>query len=448
MNDGEQSGAGRKPEAQRQRSIYWVLSTYFAQGFPYTVVTVLSSLFFTNINAKESIIGLLNSLGLPWNFKFLWAPFVEVFATKRSWMIWLQGLITLNLLGLALLCFLAGSAADTLPYLWIIVVLLVVLGFLAATNDIAIDGYYMEGLQSEADRAGYSGYRVLAYRIAMTYARGGIVALVAYAATLLGTDSYYLPWCSGFLACAVTMAALSFYHFFQLPNVEPPRKKLASALEALHSYRRAFASYLDQDRVALILLFIVFYKMGDGVMFSMNTPFLRRELGVSNYQYAWLSAVVGFVGTISGAMLGGWWIKRVGLAKAIWPLTLTMNLAIWLYIALAFIKPDPDTLGGISTISAVCLIEQFSAGLGSAALLVFLLGTCKPDFKAAHYAIGSAIMSVPATFLGSFSGFIVNAIGYTGLFSAAFVVALPSFVLLRALSLGKPLAESPDRTGI
>ena len=107
-----------------------------------------------------------------------------------------------------------------------------------------------------------------------------------------------------------------------------------------------------------------------------------------------------------------------------------MNLAIWFYIGLAWFKPTAQSTSGLWAISLIHFTEQAAAGLGSAALLIFLLGTCKPEFKAAHYAVGSAIMSIPATLLGGFTGDFVEAYGYVTLFVVSFAATLPAMMLI------------------
>jgi PAT family beta-lactamase induction signal transducer AmpG len=113
-----------------------------------------------------------------------------------------------------------------------------------------------------------------------------------------------------------------------------------------------------------------------------------------------------------------------------WPLTIAMNLNIWLYVWLSIAKPDPSTWSGVSLIATIHGVEQIAAGLGSAALLVFLLTTCSQEYKATHYAVGSAIMSIPGTLIGGQAGWIVETIGYTNLYILAFFAALPGMVLI------------------
>jgi len=91
---------------------------------------------------------------------------------------------------------------------------------------------------------------------------------------------------------------------------------------------------------------------------------------------------------------------------------------------------DPATPGGFASIAFVHGYENLAAALGNAVLLVYLLTTCKPRFKAAHYAIGSAIMSIPSRVVGGFGGAIVTQIGFLNFFILGFVVSLPAMLLL------------------
>jgi PAT family beta-lactamase induction signal transducer AmpG len=143
-----------------------------------------------------------------------------------------------------------------------------------------------------------------------------------------------------------------------------------------------------------------------------------------------MGGIIGAWASIVGAMLGGWWIKKTGLKKAIWPLTLLMNLNIWAYCWLAYAKPDIHSTNGLIIVATVHAYEQIAAGLGSAVLLVYLLRTCSPEHKAGHYAIGSAIMSLGTTVIGSQVGKAVEMIGYLNVFMLSFVATVPSMILL------------------
>ncbi|HUI90952.1 MAG TPA: MFS transporter [Chitinivibrionales bacterium] len=410
----------------------WCFTTYFAEGLPFGIIRLMSSVFFTDIGMKERYIGYLNFLGIPWNVKFIWAPFIDILGTKRGWMIGVQALITLFTALIAFINFIIPAQGSPAGFIALIALLFVILAFLSATNDISIDGYYMEGLPDRSDQAAYTGYRVFAYRIAMILARSGLVGIAAaFAFSRLYPGNNYAPWGWAFGCAGLAMLGCTLFHLRHLPRVEHKRPdENISLVGILRKFYGAFVTYSKQDRFILILVFIVFYKVGDEILFSMGTPFLMRELGVTKGQLSWLSGLLGAFGAIAGTSIGGIWIKKTGLKKAIWPLTILMNLNIWAYIWLAYQKPLASTASGLATIAAVHCYEQLAAGLGNAVLIVFILRTCKPQFKAAHYAVGSAIMSLFSTFFGGFGGVIVERMGYLNMFIMAFCVSIPAMTLL------------------
>ncbi len=416
-------GRGRSPAS-------WVFSTYFAEGLPYGIIRLMSSAFFTDVGLKERYLGYLNFLGIPWNLKFLWAPLVDLIGTKRAWMIALQALLSVVTAGVSAYCFLVSAGPGAMPSLAPVAALFIVLAFLSATNDVAIDGYFQEGIVDPGEQAAWTGYRVFAYRIALILARSGFIGVAALVAAHLAGAGQFAPWGYAFGAAALSMGGTTLYHLAKAPRFEAERERRRPWREVLREYGRAFVTYAGQERFPLVVLFIVFYKVGDEILFSMNTPFLMRELGVTKGQFAWLSGILGALGAVAGTTIGGIWIRRKGLRRAIWPLTILMNFNIWAYVWLAWAKPSAADASGLFTIAAVHLYEQMAAGLGSAVLTVYILRTCMPEYKASHFAVGTAIMSLFSTFFGGFGGLIVERIGYLDMFLLAFFASLPSMLFL------------------
>jgi MFS transporter, PAT family, beta-lactamase induction signal transducer AmpG len=430
-NPEETSHPKSAPTATSKGTALWVNTTYFAEGLPYMIVRILSGVFFTQIGLKERYLGYLNSLGLPWNVKFLWAPIVDGWGTKRMWQVCIQAAIGALTLLIGLLSCYAARASDPSSALTMIAIVFVIMAFLAATNDIAIDGYYLEAIPSREQQALYSGYRVLAYRMAMVFARSGLVAIAAWLLLSAIARNPYEAWSVVFGVAGAVMLGFALFHGWILPRIPPTAHDGEGQFaRARRVFTAGFKTYLAQPNVALVLLFIVLYKVGDELLFSMVTPFLLRELRVSPAQYAWIAGIVGAFGTVIGAMYGGYLIKRLGLRRAMWPLTLAMNLNILLYVWLSVARPDATTTYGVSVIAVIHGIEQIAAGLGSAALLMFLLTTCSREFKATHYAVGSAIMSIPGTLIGGQGGVIVEAIGYTNLYIIAFMASIPGMAMI------------------
>ncbi|MBI4238254.1 MAG: MFS transporter [Deltaproteobacteria bacterium] len=408
------------------RRTVWVNSTYFAEGFPFMIVRYMTGVFLTDLGVRELYLGFVNFFGIPWNLKFLWAPLLDYYGTKRRWLLALELLIGLGLTAIVVTVFLGIDPATARPWwppqqaLSCVIFIVAGLAFLSATHDIAIDGYYLVTLTDPADQAGYTGDRVLAYRLAVVFVKSVLVAAAAF-----------LGWRYSWLGAALTMFLLFFLHRALLADTETARVRTATGLrDVAGHFLSAFRTYFAQPRVAIMLIFIIAYKLGDEIMFSMNTPFLLRELGLTKVQLSWVAGILGTIGTIAGSLIGARWISRVGLQRAIWPLTLLMNVNIWAYIALAYWKPDPATTAGVALIAAIHMYEQWAAGLGNAVLMIYLMRTCHADFKAGHYAVGSAIMSLGSTLFGGFGGALVEHVGYVGLYLIGFVAALPGMALI------------------
>jgi PAT family beta-lactamase induction signal transducer AmpG len=473
----------------------WTFTTYFTEGLPYTVIRIISSVFFRDMKVSLESIGLTSLFGLPWVLKFLWGPQVDLYTTKRRWILFMQFLLVLMVLAAAIL--------SGLPYGVKAIALLFFIGsFIAATHDMAIDGYYMEALD-ETDQAKFVGYRIMAYRIAMMTGTGVIVTIGATT-----------TWLTGFLGAAGLLALLFVYHLFFLPRMEKEGVPFQALLRKLLSvrtvlwilillvfaaavgwglkqgwrelarvripilshirfsgcvgigllfglsllalfknqikslllrrrnsfYSRAFIAYTDRPRIGAAIAFIILMRAGESMLFSMVSPFMV-DLGIKMH-YGWISGGVGLPCSIVGAMAGGWTIAKFGLKKTIWPFLLAQNLTIVIYMLLAFHLGEYLVLNtGASTITpignfnlflvaAVHGFDQFAGGLGTAVLTTFLMRTCLPSFKAAHFAIGTGLMSISGVFSGVLGGFFAGWLGYGTFFGISFLASIPSMAMI------------------
>jgi PAT family beta-lactamase induction signal transducer AmpG len=472
----------------------WTFTTYFAEGFPFTLIRTVSSVFFRDMKVSLEAIGLTSLFGLPWVLKFLWGPQIDQFGTKRLWMLATQAILVMFILAVAFLSPLAWALKT-------IAVILFIGAFVAATHDMAIDGYYLEALD-EKQQARFVGYRVMAYRIAMMTGTGVVVTLGA----LHG-------WLSAFLAGGAVMALLFLYHLFLLPRVEREKNPLSvlghdlftgralliilslvvvSALLTWTSslgwysgwsskfpalgrisisgwigiglltgliflglfrnplrrmltrdkesfYARAFMTYMDRKSMGITLSFIILMRAGDAMLSTMVSPFLV-DLGIKIH-YGWISAGVGLPSSIAGAMIGGWLISKYSLKRTLWPFLLAQNLTNVVYMVLAFHLAAfvdmntgmdiPSSIGQVNLllVASVHAFDQFAGGLGTAVLVTFIMRTCLPEFKAAHFAIGTGLMNVSGVLSGVMSGFLAEWAGYGYFFGISFLVSLPGMVL-------------------
>ncbi len=473
----------------------WCFSTYFAEGFPFSIIRSVSTVFFRDRGVSLEAVGLTTFFGLPWILKFFWGPLVDEFATKRRWLLAMQ----------AALAVMIGTAAFLVPLPAaprLIAILFFAAAFVAATHDIAIDGYYLAALDRQ-QQTKFLGYRVMAYRAAMLTGTGVIVTI--------GTS---FSWTAAFLCAGLLLALLAAYHQFFLPECETerrpgakmlglfarPRTLLAIALAAalvaglylffyspLYAgwkqaspflqelnfaravglglllalllmaafrkklaavlirdpesfYGRSFLSFMDQEKIGLVLAFIILVRSGEFMVSSMVSAF-AVDLGIKQH-YGWIAGGIGLPCSIVGALIGGWMIARFGLRRVIWPFLLAQNLTNVVYMLLA---QDLSYYLGVNTGAAhpigigawnlalfagVSGFEQFASGLGTAVLTTFLMRICKMEFKAAHFAIGSGLMSLGGIVAGVSSGFIASWLGYSGMFLVSFLISIPGMILL------------------
>lgn len=473
---------GTKPGTQNQGAQtpphIWAFTTYFAEGLPYTLIRTVSSFFFRSQGVSLEAVGLTSLFAVPWIIKFLWAPFLDSYGTKRTWLLFSQGFISLALLLIALLSPLSWTVS-------FIALLFFITSFVAATHDIAIDGYYMEALDRQ-NQAKFVGYRVMAYRLAMMFGSGIIITVGTSAnwflsftlaaltvATLLTFHLFKLPVCEkqvraislllsdictfpfmlrAFLITATLLLSVSLYqsspHLSLIPLSGVIGLFLALSLVVLilcrtrilsllknrcdSSYAQAFLTYVDRSQIGVIIAFIIFVRAGEFMLAAMVGPFFIDN-GFQEH-YGWITGAVGLPCSIIGAMAGGWCISKYSFKKMIWPFLLAQNLTNLFYMGLAVyvqqIDTGPPAAIDLLTISAVTAFDHLAGGLGTAVLMTFLMRLCRGKFKAAHYAIGTGLMSVSGVYTGAFSGFLVAWMGYAVFFGVSFLVSLPGMMLV------------------
>jgi len=473
----------------------WAFTTYFAEGLPYTIIRMVSSVFFRDMRVSLEAIGLTSLFGIPWVIKFLWGPVIDQFGTKRKWILIMQFLLVL--------LFIAAAFMSPLPYgVKLIAGLLFIGAILSATHDIAIDGYYMEALDKQG-QAKFVGYRVMAYRLAMMAGTGIIVTI--------GTT---VGWFSAFSAGGAFLGLLFLYHVFFLPHVEKEKIKIRDLLKKVFRikfiiaaivlalillgmrslfrdrfsgrllevfpslkmisfagwvalgllillialalfrnrikepffrdkesfYSRAFFEYMDRDKIAVAIAFIILMRTGESSLSSMVAPFMV-DLGIKIH-YGWLSGGVGLPFSIIGAMAGGFLISKFSLRKMIWPFLLAQNLTNLIYMGLALsltqylaLNTGADVvtfMGNLNLFLVACVhaFDQFAGGLGTAVLITFLMRTCLERFKAAHFAIGSGLMNISGVLAGVASGFLAERLGYGLFFGITFLLSIPGMCLI------------------
>lgn len=448
----------------------WVPSLYFAEGIPYFIVNVISVTLFKRLGMSNGDLALYTSLlYLPWVIKPLWSPVVDVFKSKRWWILVMQAIITVSFALLAL-----SVSPDVFG---LSLVIFYVIAFASATHDIAADGFYMLAL-GEQEQSLFVGIRSTFYRISSVFGQGVIVVVAGLLEERMG--SIPSAWKVTLLLCGALFALLTLWHCRSLPKVErnlagvhdSDRKaadagtmdaeagievtKAANAgtMEAKAADKmlelcapaggkpavhrggwsdmwRVWKTFFMKDGVWLALAFMLLYRLPEALSVKMLTPFLLDPpeaggLGLSTAQSGLVYGTAGVIALTIGGILGGVYAARKGLRKSMWIMALSLALPCAVYLFLALTQPEQMWI-----VYACVVLDQFGYGFGFTAYMLYMMKFAEGEFVTSHYAICTAFMALSMMIPGLFAGWMQEALGYVGFFIIVMICCLATvFVTL------------------
>ena len=415
----------------------WVPTLYFGQGIPYVAVMMLSVIMYKNKGVSNTDIALYTSwLYLPWVIKPLWSPLVEMFRTRRFWIVALQLVIGAALALVALTTPLPHFFQLSLAVFWL-------MAFSSATHDIAADGFYMLGLE-EHQQAAFVGVRSTFYRLAMIAGQGGLVYLAGSLSQSTGDVS--LAWSVVFFILAALFIGLAAYHHLVLPRPASDRSG-APRGHLLEDFFTTFGTFFRKKDILLILGFLLTFRLGEAQLLKLATPFLldpvtKGGLGLSTSEVGLVYGTVGVIALTLGGLLGGYVISRLGLKRCLWGMVLAVHLPDLVFVYLATALPD-----NVYLVAACLAAEQFGYGFGFAAYMLYMIMVADGAHKTAHYAICTGFMALGMMLPGMASGWIQQQLGYQYFFIWVCVATIPAFVMAALVQIdaefGKKPADAP-----
>lgn len=392
-------------EIFRSRRIAFITVFGFASGLPLALSygTLQAWMAVDGVNMKT--IGAFALVGLPYTLKFLWSPLMDRFVPpfldrRRGWILLTQLMLVVGIAGMALL-----SPAD-MPLAAAALALFI--AFSSASQDIVIDAYRTDVLH-EKERGLGAAVFVMGYRIAM---------IVSGAIALIMADQ--IGWRATYLAMAAIMGIGILASFLgPSPNARiiPPR----SIAEAVWGPLKDFFSRQGAMR---FLLLIVLYKLCDAYAGALLSPFLIRGAGFSLTEVGTINKLFGFASLIIGGLFGGTLMVTLGLFRSLMVFGILQAVSILSFAALAWVgKSYPLMIFAVA-------FENMTGGMGTAAFVALLMALCNQRFSATQYALLSSIAALGRTFIAPTSGFLVEAVGWTGYFIFATLTALPALGIL------------------
>lgn len=387
--------------------------TGFSSGLPLYLLFNLVPAWLRSEQVDLKTIGLFALIQFPYTWKFLWSPLLDryvvpAFGRRRGWMLITQ--VALLLVIAAMGAFSPQSDLNTIA--WIATLL----AFLSATQDIVLDAYRRELLADNELGLG-NAVHVNAYRIA---------GLVPGSLSLVLAD--FQPWSTVFIVTALFMLpGIAMTLMVQEPHRATPPKSLREAVvEPFHEFitRKGWNSAL------LILAFLFFYKLGDSMCTALATPFYL-DMGYSKTEIGLVAKNAGLWPAVIGGLLGGLWMVKIGINRALWLFGVVQVVSIFGFAWLASVGHHADiTSVELAQLAIVIGLEALGVGLGTVAFVAFIARSTHPAYTATQFALFTSLMAVPRTFANAATGWLVETMGWTEFYLLCAAFAMPGMLLL------------------
>ncbi|ARP98136.1 AmpG family muropeptide MFS transporter [Pseudorhodoplanes sinuspersici] len=397
----------------------------FSSGLPLALSGTTLAIWMTESGVNLRTIGLYALVGLPYTIKFLWAPLVDALdvpilskalGRRRGWLVFSQLLLAAAILFLA---FQNPSAA-----LWPVALGAVLVAIASATQDIVIDAFRVESLETSEQAAGMAGY-VAAYRIGMLASGAGVLALAAWLAHIGVTADAAWRW--GYIAAAALMGVGLFATLMATEPSAPidvvDKSRDPISRVALTAFG-AFQEFLTRDMAIVVLLFVVLYKFCDAFAGVLTGPFVI-DIGFDKATYAAIVKGVGLAAALVGGFAGGAVARALPLSTSLWVGGILQLLSNLTFAALALIGPN------VPALTVTIIIENFCGAIGTVIFVAYLSALCGVRLHTAtQFALLTALAAVGRTTLSSGGGFVAEATGWFMFFVISSLVAIPSLILL------------------
>lgn len=395
-----------------------------SSGFPLTLLLGTMTFWLARVGIDKTTIGFAIGLTTPFTLKFLWAPLVDRirlplladwFGQRRSWLFLVQSMLfgAIWMLG----------ASDPANNIGLFAFWAIVTSFLAATQDIVIDAYRIEIL-SEDELAHGTAANQLGYRVGSALIAGVVTVALA------SPEGLNLGWATAYGLTAFSVLPGTIAAFWAGPGLHDravARERVGSFGAWLSdTVAGPFREFFSRRGAALILLFVLLYKLGDAMGQAMLNPMIV-DLGFSDTEFIAINKVVGLWGVIAGTALGAPFLAWLGMGRALFVSGLLMMLSNLTFVILASQGHSPTWL------TIAVLTEQVTSGIGLTVFVTYLSGLSNLAYTATQFALLSSFAAVGRTWLSAPAGYAAEQLGWVGFWVMTVVIAVPGMLLLWVL---------------
>ena len=376
----------------------------FSSGLPLLLTMTALQAWMKDEGVDLKTIGLTALVGLPYTWKFLWAPIFDRYVPpfmgrRRGWLILIQVLLAAAIAGLAM--------TQPKDNLMMVAVFALLVTFVSASQDIVLDAYRREILADNELGLGSSLF-VNGYRVAMILTSSGALIMADH---MSWSTVYFIM--AGFVGIGLLTTLIA-----DEPTVSsPPPKNLKEAIV------EPFVDYFKRDYAIWILAFILFYKLGDTLASALATPFYM-DIGFTKTQIGYVVKTFGLTAMLFGSFIGGAVVHKIGIYRSLWIFGILQALSI---LPLAFLSQTGPVL---SLLMVIVVLENLCFGMGTSAYVAFMSSMTNKRFTATQYALLSSLMGVPRVVLSAPTGWLAESTGWFTYYIICALFAIPGLLLL------------------
>jgi MFS transporter, PAT family, beta-lactamase induction signal transducer AmpG len=403
----------------------WVTTSYFAEGIPFALVIWVAGTMFKNLGHSDSQITLATaSIGIAWSLKPFWAAFLDMYRTKKFFVLAMEFLMSALLIGIAVALPLPNYFQITIAVLWVI-------AFASSTQDICVDGVYITTLD-EKKQAAFIGVQGVFWNVGRIFSTAAIVWLAGHL-----QDHHDLSarsawgWALGL--GSATLAVLGIYHIFVLPTGSIV-KRPQSAGEVAREFLDTWVDFLRKEKIWGMLLFVLLYRLGEGLLLVEGPLFLQASpeaggIGLSLQEKSVIDGTIStfvslFAGLLGGAFMAKYTLKR----NTLFFMALCLNVPHITFVILSQMA-GPGLHVPLWVVGSLVTVEKFGYSFGFVANMLYMMQQISPGkYHMTHYAFANSLMNLTLVPTQMISGPLADHFGYKTYFIVVMFAAIPSLL--------------------
>ncbi|MGD0676882.1 MAG: MFS transporter [Polyangiaceae bacterium] len=418
----------------------WVPSSYLAEGIPFAMVTWVAGTMFKDLGYSDGQITVSTaSIGIAWSLKPFWAGFLDMYMTKKFWVLLMEFVLCALLAAVGLALHLPNYFTVVIGILWVV-------AFASATQDICVDGVYISALSKER-QAAWIGVQGVAWNLGRLFATAAVVATAGLLKDA-GQDAK-TAWTEAVGLASLTMGGLAVYHYFILPTGSISHRP-KGAREIFGTFWDEVVDFFRKKSIWGMLVFVFLYRSGEGFLLQeaplfIQAPIRSGGLGLTLAQKAIIDGTVSTVMGFVAGLLAGVFIARFTLKRSLFFLALCMNVPHLCYIFLSQ-AARPGAALPFSLIMLFVSIEKFGYSFGFTGNMLYMMQQIAPGkYKMTHYAFATSLMNLVLIPTQGMSGWLADTMGYRHFFIFVLVASIPS--ILAAWKAPFPNPDDADGDG-